>query len=91
VFPAAPLKIFLTASARERAGRRQRQLLARGESVSLRALLETIEERDARDRNRSDSPLVPADDALVIDSSGVSADAVLNAVLAEAKARCLVG
>jgi len=90
VFPEAPLKIFLTASARERAERRQRQLLEKGEAVSLRALLETIEERDARDRNREDAPLVPADDALIIDSTGISAAAVLDTVLVEARSRQLL-
>lgn len=90
VFPAAPLKIFLTASAEARAGRRFQQLLAQGESVSLPRLLEAIEERDARDRNRVDSPLVPADDAIVIDSTGIPADAVLDAVLREARSRQLV-
>ncbi len=90
VFPDAPLKIFLTASAQERAERRHRQLLEKGESVSLRALLETIEGRDARDRNRSDSPLKPAEDAVIVDSTGVSAEAVLSTVLAEARARQLI-
>jgi cytidylate kinase len=54
VFPEAPLKIFLTASARARAERRLLQLKGRGESATLARLLETIEERDARDRNRAD-------------------------------------
>lgn len=89
VFPGAPLKIYLTASARARAERRQKQLLEKGESVTLARLLETIEERDARDRSRAESPLVPADDALVIDSTGVSADAVLDTVLREARQRQL--
>ena len=91
VFPHAPLKIFLTASAQERAERRSRQLLGRGERVSLRALLETIKERDARDKNRVDSPLVPADDAVIVDSTGVAAAAVLRTVLEEAKVRQLIG
>ncbi|EAQ96790.1 (d)CMP kinase [Congregibacter litoralis] len=90
VFPDAPLKIFLTASARARAERRHRQLMAKGESVTLARLLETIEERDARDRNRAESPLVPANDALVIDSTGISADSVLDTVLQEARLRELV-
>jgi len=89
VFPQAPLKIYLTASARARAERRQQQLLAEGESVTLARLLETIEERDARDRSRAESPLVPADDAMVIDSTGVSAEAVLDTVLREARQRQL--
>jgi cytidylate kinase len=71
VFPGATLKIFLTASARERAERRYRQLLEKGENVSLPRLLADIEERDARDSSRDVSPLVPAEDALVIDSTAV--------------------
>lgn len=90
VFPAAPLKIFLTASAEARAERRYLQLMEKGESVTLARLLETIEERDARDRNRVESPLVPADDALVIDSTGISASAVLDTVLREARNRQLM-
>ena len=89
VFPEAPLKIFLTASAEARAERRYQQLLAQGESVSLPRLLETIEERDARDRNRADSPLKPAADALVIDSTATPADAVFDTVLREARSRQL--
>jgi cytidylate kinase len=73
VFPGAPLKIFLTASRRRRAqSAARRSCWPKGESANLARLLETIEERDARDRNRADSPLVPADDALVIDSTAVS-------------------
>jgi cytidylate kinase len=90
VFPEAQLKIFLTASARARAERRQQQLLGQGESVSLRALLETIEERDARDRNRPDSPLLPADDAIAVDSTERSAEEVLDLVLSEARSRGLL-
>jgi cytidylate kinase len=71
VFPAAPLKFFLTASAEERAQRRYNQLIAKGESVSLPRLLEDIEERDARDSSRAVSPLVPAEDAVVIDSTAI--------------------
>ena len=71
VFPTAPLKFFLTASARERAERRYNQLIAKGESVNLPRLLEDIEERDARDSSREVSPLVPAEDAIIIDSTAV--------------------
>ena len=78
VFPDAPLKIFLTASPEARARRRQTQLLERGESVSLRRLLEAINERDRRDSGRSVSPLVAAEDAIVIDSSDLSADGVFH-------------
>ena len=71
VFPDAPLKFFLTASAEERAERRYKQLIAKGENVSLPRLLEDIKERDARDSSRAVSPLVPAEDAIVIDSTAI--------------------
>ena len=79
VFPRAPLKIFLTASAEARAERRFHQLQGMGESVSLARLLTDIEQRDARDQSRIVSPLVPAEDAIVIDSTALSADEVLQA------------
>ncbi len=81
VFPSAKVKIFLTASAEERAQRRYKQLLEKGESVSLPALLEDIRARDERDTSRSSSPLKPADDALVLDSTSMSIDEVLEAAL----------
>ena len=81
VFPNAVLKIFLTASAEARARRRQAQLLEKGESVSLPRLLDSINERDERDTNRSASPLVAAEDALLIDSSTLTVDAVCERVL----------
>jgi cytidylate kinase len=81
VFPDAAVKIFLTASAEERADRRYKQLKDKGESVSLAALLEDIKARDERDSSRSASPLVPAEDALVLDSTRMSIDEVLEAVL----------
>lgn len=81
VFPNATLKLFLTASAESRAERRQAQLLARGESVSLPRLLEAIKERDARDSNREASPLVAAEDAVTIDSTALSIDEVFNRAL----------
>lgn len=89
VFPSAPLKIFLTASAAERAQRRYRQLLEKGENVNLPRLLEDIEERDARDSSRSVSPLVPAEDAIVIDSSHMPVADVFAAVMAAARERGL--
>lgn len=85
VFPNAVLKVFLTASAEERAKRRYQQLIDRGESVSLRALLEDIKARDERDMKRSASPLKPAEDAIVIDSSSMSIEEVLDKVLSLAK------
>ena len=89
VFPDAPLKIFLTASSEERAQRRYRRLLEKGENVSLPRLLEDIEERDARDSSRSVSPLVPAEDAIVIDSSHMPIADVFAAVMAAARERGL--
>ena len=90
VFPDAPLKIFLTASAEARAERRFHQLQGLGESVSLARLLTDIEQRDARDQSRSISPLVPAEDAIVIDSTALTADEVLRAACELAKSRKLM-
>jgi len=90
VFPTSPLKIFLTATAKVRAERRFHQLQGQGESVSLARLLSDIEERDRRDKSRSVSPLVPAEDAVVVDSSQLSPDAVLDTVLQLAADRKLV-
>ncbi|MFC6632054.1 (d)CMP kinase [Microbulbifer taiwanensis] len=81
VFPDAPVKVFLTASAEERARRRFEQLREKGVSVSLRDLLEDIRARDARDMNRAASPLAPAEDAVELDSTGVDIDGVLQTVL----------
>ena len=91
VFPSAELKIFLTASAEARAERRYHQLQGRGESVSLPRLLAAIRERDARDESRSASPLVPADDAIVLDSTALSASEVLSRVCELANAREIMG
>ena len=82
VFPNAPVKIFLTASAEERARRRFSQLKAAGVDVSIDALLEEIRVRDERDMNRSAAPLKPADDAQVIDSTGLSIQEVLDRCMA---------
>ena len=89
VFPEAPLKIFLTASAEARAERRFHQLQGMGESVSLARLLTDIQQRDARDQSRTVSPLVPAEDAIIIDSTALSADEVLQAARDLAAARDL--
>ena len=87
VFADAELKIFLDASAEERAQRRYKQLKNKGLSVSLRGLLAQIQERDARDRGRAVAPLKPADDAIVVDSTSMSIEAVLELVLTEAQKR----
>jgi len=91
VFPDSPLKIFLTASVEARAERRYSQLLAKGESVSLPRLLESIRDRDARDSTRSVSPLVAAEDAVTIDSTLLTIDQVLERVMSLAAARGLIG
>ena len=81
VFPAAAVKIFLTASAAERAERRHKQLKDKGIDVSLAALSRDIEDRDRRDSERSVAPLRPAEDARILDSSGQSIEAVTQTVL----------
>jgi cytidylate kinase len=90
VFPAAALKIFLTASAEERAARRYKQLKDKGESVSLARLLADIQARDERDSQRSVSPLLAAADALVLDSTKLTIEEVQQRILAEAGARGLL-
>lgn len=72
IFPDAPLKVFLTASAAERARRRHKQLKEKGIGANLAELESAIAERDRRDRERADSPLVPAADAVHIDTTGMS-------------------
>lgn len=71
VFPEAKYKFFITASAEERARRRENQLKESGLSVNMRILQERIEERDNKDSSREISPLIPAEDAVVIDSSNI--------------------
>jgi cytidylate kinase len=83
VFPDAPLKFFLTASAEVRAERRYKQLINKGVDVNLRALLLDIQARDERDSTRPVAPLVPAKDAILIDTSRMGADAVFALVLRE--------
>ncbi|WP_404363379.1 (d)CMP kinase [Marinobacter sp.] len=84
VFPEADTKIFLTASAEVRAERRYRQLKDAGVDVNIETLLEEIRARDERDMNRSAAPLRPAEDAQVIDSTGLSIEEVLDRVMAAA-------
>ncbi len=85
VFPDAPVKIFLDASAEERARRRHKQLKEQGIDVNLSGLVAEIEERDHRDRNRSVAPLKPAGDALVIDSTDLTVDQVVERVLEQVR------
>ncbi len=81
VFPDAMLKVFLTASAGERAKRRHKQLNDKGIDVSLPALSRDIEDRDRRDSERSVAPLRPSEDARLLDSSNLTIDEVTQTVL----------
>ena len=89
IFPEARLKIYLTASPEERAQRRYKQLKEKDSGVSLAALSREIAERDHRDATRSVAPLVPAADAIVLDSTTLNAVAVTDAIVALGRARAL--
>ncbi len=80
VFPLAEVKVFLTASAEIRAERRYKQLKDKGNDVNLASLLEEISERDKRDSERTISPLKPADDAIIIDTTSLTVEQVLQEV-----------
>ncbi len=82
VFPQAQYKVFLTASPEERAKRRYKQLKEKGIDANLSKITEDIEARDQRDRERSASPMIPADDALYIDSSDLNIDQVIEQIRA---------
>lgn len=81
VFPDAELKIFMTASARTRAERRYNELIEKGQRVSFEEVLENVEQRDYIDTHREDSPLVQANDAIVVDNSSLSKEEQFNLVL----------
>ncbi|NVK00200.1 MAG: (d)CMP kinase, partial [Oceanospirillaceae bacterium] len=87
VFPQAALKIYLDASAEERAQRRYKQLIDKGVGASLEDILQDLLARDDRDMNRSVSPLKPADDAIRLDSTSMTIEEVLAAILEEARHR----
>ena len=80
VFPDAPLKVFITASARVRAERRYKQLIGRGETADLEALTADLEERDRRDSKRATAPLKPAEDARILDTSDMGIEEVVKKV-----------
>ena len=90
VFPEADLKIYLTASIEERAQRRYKELIDKGEDVSLRALAKQVRDRDARDMNREVSPMIAADDAVTIDTSEMSVALVLNSIFELVHAKRLI-
>jgi len=87
VFPDAALKVFLTASAEARAERRYKQLIEKGMSANITTLLQDLRERDARDSARSVAPLQKCADALLLDTTRMSADAAVAIVLEWAEAR----
>ena len=91
VFPDAPLKVFLTASAEERARRRYLQLKAKGDDVSLPRLLDEIRARDERDTQRAIAPLKPAADAIQLDSTELSIEQVLERIMSEIALRDITG
>ncbi|MFI8580616.1 (d)CMP kinase [Ectopseudomonas khazarica] len=91
VFTEAPLKVFLTASAEERARRRYLQLKAKGDDVNLASLLDEIRARDERDTQRAVAPLKPAADAILLDSTELSIEQVLERILREVAERDLAG
>lgn len=87
VFPDAPVKVFLTAAPRVRAERRHKQLMAKGVDVSVTRLFTELAERDRRDREREVAPLKPAEDAVVVDTTGLDVDAAVARVLEIARSR----
>ncbi len=89
VFPGAPLKLFLTATPEERARRRHKQLKDKGSDVSLAALSREIAARDAQDAGRAVAPLKAADDAVLLDSTGMSVAEVVERILALGRERGL--
>ena len=85
VFPDATLKIFLTADAHERARRRYKQLMEKGLSANMGALLQEIQDRDARDMKRATAPLQKCADAIELDTTGMSVDAAVAEIVARYK------
>jgi len=81
VFPEARVKVFVTASPEERARRRYKQLIAKGISITMDGLLRDIRERDARDAGRAAAPLMPASDAVILDTTDLTIEAAIGRVL----------
>jgi cytidylate kinase len=81
VFPDALVKVFVTASAEERALRRYKQLIAKGISVTMESLVRDIRERDERDKGRAAAPLKPAPDAVILDTTDLTIEAAIDRVL----------
>ena len=91
VFPDALVKVFVTATAEERARRRYKQLIAKGISITMESLLRDIRERDARDSARATAPLKPAADAVILDTTDLTIDAAIGAVLDLYRVRTAAG
>jgi 3-phosphoshikimate 1-carboxyvinyltransferase len=91
IFPNAPLKVFLTASAAQRAERRHKQLILKGFSANIDSLLADLEARDARDMSRSVAPLKPAQDALQLDNSSLTIEASVEQVMVWWQSRQVFG
>lgn len=89
VLPNAEVKIYLTASSKERANRRYKELLEKGEQADFDKIEADIIERDERDMNRAIAPLKQAEDAILVDSSDMGIDEVVNAILSAAKSKIL--
>ena len=87
VFPQAELKVFLTASAEERARRRHREEIDRGQSATLEAVLAALSRRDDADRTRPVGAMLPADDAVVLETDGMSPEQVIDRLIALLEAR----
>jgi len=81
IFPHAPLKVYLTASVQARAQRRYKQLIDKGFSANMEDLLSDLQARDDRDTHRAIAPLVPAEDARILDTSDMTADQAIEEVL----------
>ena len=91
VFPNADVKIYLTASSSERARRRYTELIEKGENADIKKIEEDIIERDERDMNREIAPLKQAEDAVLVDSSDMNIEEVVNAILTVAHKKHLIG
>jgi 3-phosphoshikimate 1-carboxyvinyltransferase len=91
IFPNAPLKVFLTASAAQRAERRHKQLILKGFSANIDSLRADLEARDARDMSRSVAPLLPAQDALQLDNSSLTIEASVEQVMVWWQSRQVFG
>ena len=80
VLPWAELKVFLIASVKERANRRYKELMERGEKIDYNIILADLKQRDENDSHRAVSPLKPADDAIIIDTGGLSLKQVVDRI-----------